>query len=68
MVYIIYVYQMKFIIIHGMYHCTSIAHWIKNPLRRMSEHNHKYNYLNFSFFHQKKSTFLLTLNIFQNKN
>ena len=26
---------------------TSIAHWIKIHLRRTSEHNHKYNYLNF---------------------
>ena len=27
-----------------------IAHWIKDPLQRMSEHNHRYNYLNFSVF------------------
>ena len=26
---------------------TSKVHWIRNPLRRKSEHNHKYNYLNF---------------------
>ena len=26
---------------------ASITHWVKNPLRRTSEHNHKYNYLNF---------------------
>ena len=30
---------------------TSTTHWIKNPLQRTSEHNHKCNYLNFSFFH-----------------
>ena len=30
---------------------TSIVHWIKNPLRRTSERNHTYTYLNFSFFH-----------------
>ena len=32
---------------------TSIAHWIKNPLRRTSEHYHKYDYPNFSFFTRK---------------
>ena len=32
-----------------------VAYWIKNPLRRTSEHNDRYNYLNFSFFHKKKS-------------
>ena len=32
------------------------AHWIKKFLRRTSEHNHKYNYLNLSFF-TKKSIF-----------
>ena len=26
---------------------NSIMHWIKNLLRRMSEHNHRYNYLHF---------------------
>ena len=26
---------------------TSIAHWIKKPARRTSEHNHESNYLNF---------------------
>ena len=30
---------------------TSEAHWIKNPLRKLSEHNHNYNHLNFSFFY-----------------
>ena len=34
-------------------HDTSIAAWIKNHFRRTSEHNYSYNYLNFSFFHQK---------------
>ena len=29
---------------------TNIAAWIKNTFRRMSEHNHTYHYLNFSFF------------------
>ena len=28
---------------------TSIAAWIKNPLRRTTEHNHIYNYLRLSF-------------------
>ena len=23
---------------------TSVAHWIKNPFRRTSDHNHKYNH------------------------
>ena len=32
---------------------TSIAHWVKNPLRRTSEHNLRHNYLNFSFIHLK---------------
>ena len=36
---------------------TSIAHWIKNPLQISSEHNHKFNCLNFLFFHYKKSVF-----------
>ena len=31
---------------------TSIAAWIKNPFQRTTEHNHSYNYVNFSFFHQ----------------
>ena len=35
----------------------SIAQWINNPLGRASEHNHKYNYLNFHFFHKKKFVF-----------
>ena len=29
----------------------------KNPLRRTSEHNHKYNFLNFSFFFFRKKLF-----------
>ena len=29
---------------------TIVASWIENPFRRTSEHNHIYNYLNFSFF------------------
>ena len=41
---------------------TSIVHQIENPLRRTSEHNRKYNNLNFSFFHQKN--LLLTSNFF----
>ena len=28
---------------------TSRAYWIKNPLRRTSENNYNYNFLNFSF-------------------
>ena len=30
---------------------TSIAQWIIYPLRRTSEHNHTYNYMNFSLFY-----------------
>ena len=36
----------------------SIVHWIKNLLRRMSEHNYKYNYLNFSIFTRKNMFFI----------
>ena len=36
---------------------TSIADWIKNPLRRTSEHSHKCNYLNFSFSNESLSRF-----------
>ena len=39
-------------------------HWVENTLRRTSEHNHRYNYLNYSFFHQKKYLFLSTSNLF----
>ena len=43
---------------------TSTVHWIKNPLRGTSEHNHRYNYLNFSVFHGKKLiTFFYQLQI-----
>ena len=34
-----------------------IVHWVKNPLRKTSEHNHIYNYQNFLFFHYKKPVF-----------
>ena len=30
---------------------TGVAAWIKNPFRRTSEHNHSYNYMNFSYSH-----------------
>ena len=33
------------------------AHYINNPLRRTSLHNHKYNYLNFSYFSLEKFIF-----------
>ena len=36
----------------------SLAHWIENPLRRTSEHNHKYKIPEFLIFSlQKKSVF-----------
>ena len=35
---------------------TSIAHWIKNPLRRTSEQNHIYNNLNFCRARDKKKS------------
>ena len=47
---------------------SSIAHWIKNLLQRTSEPDHKYNYLNFSFFYKRKFIFLPTLNLFLNEN
>ena len=33
--------------IYSKTNTSKAAHWITNPLRRMSEHNHRYNYLNF---------------------
>ena len=56
-------------VIQAIAYMTNIAHWIKNPFRRTSEHNHKYNYLNFLFFHKKKSVFYqLQIFLFYNKN
>ena len=43
---------------------TSIAACIKNPFRKTSEHNHRYDYLNFPFFHEKKSLLLLSNSFF----
>ena len=47
---------------------ASITHWIKNPLRRTSEHNHRYNYLNFSVLQLKKSIFINFKPFFEKKN
>ena len=46
---------------------TSIALWIKYPLRRTSEDIHEYNYLNVSFFYWKKSVFSYFESLRKNK-
>ena len=46
-----------------LYVYTSIAASVKNPFRRTIERNHKWNYLNFSFFHLKLFLFFHQLQI-----
>ena len=50
-----------------LYVYTIIVHWIKNPLRRTSEHNYEYNYLNL-IFSLEKICFLSTSNFYDIKN
>ena len=45
---------------------NSKAHRIKNPLRKTSEHNYRYNYLNLSFF-QQNFLFLIDFKSFKIK-